>query len=162
MAFTFMQCRDFQLDFKNLLQRYLASARFQQMLSGGVLKCVPWEPSPRDCTMQSSTRCHGRGLTWEGWGLGWKQLMTGKVSWVEMSHDFLVLCPFDTRSPCCSVPFRRKEKPSWRCLAQSIYLSNKANRLFLNNHSLKHQGINSCPQSGYITSLGAPGVTVQS
>ena len=31
-----------------------------------------------------------------------------------MNHDFVVLGPFDTRSPCCSVPFKRKEKSSWR------------------------------------------------
>ena len=40
--------------------------------------------------------------------------MTGKALWVEMNHDFVVLGPFDTRSPCCSVPFKRKEKSSWR------------------------------------------------
>lgn len=28
------------------------------------------------------------GLTWEGWGLGWKRRMMGKALWVEMNHDF--------------------------------------------------------------------------
>lgn len=40
--------------------------------------------------------------------------MMGEGVRVEMNHDFVVLGPFDTRSPCCSAPFKRKEKSSWR------------------------------------------------
>lgn len=51
--------------------------------------------------------------------------MTGKAWWFETHRGFLVLCPSDTKSPCCSVPFRRKEKSEQCWLAQRTDLSDR-------------------------------------
>ena len=76
--------------------------------------------------------------------------MTGKALWVERSHDFLGLCPFGTRCPCCSVPFRRKEKPSWHRLPQrSICPRDKANRLLWKDHSPEPWGADPLPRDQF-------------
>ena len=88
--------------------------------------------------------------------------MTGTALWVERSRDSLALCPFGTRSPCCSVPFGRREKSSQCCSAHCTYPSDTAKQLLQKNRSLEPQGIGSCPQIGDIASLCALGVAGQS
>lgn len=79
--------------------------------------------------------------------------MTGKALWVGRSRGSSALCPCGTRSPCCSVPLGRRERPSRHCSAHGTHPSDTANQPLPKDHSLRHQGIGSCPQIGDITSL---------
>lgn len=145
MAFTFKQCKDFERGFKN--QGHVASAPCQRRLSGGVLECCSVGPKATRLERARQREMPLTSLTWEGWGPGWRRTMTGKALWVERSHDFLGLCPFGTRCPCCSVPFRRKEKPSWHRLARrSICPRDKANRLLRKDHSPEPWGADPLPR----------------